>query len=61
VRERERQHFHRGPRPRHKPKHWHSGSIRVPRTEYGLTAARRRALEKYLDHMDALILATRRR
>jgi DNA-binding HxlR family transcriptional regulator len=34
---------------------------RVPRTEYRLTAAGRRALEKYLDHMDALIRATRRR
>jgi DNA-binding HxlR family transcriptional regulator len=33
---------------------------RVPRTEYRLTAAGRRALEKYLDHMDALISATRR-
>jgi DNA-binding HxlR family transcriptional regulator len=34
---------------------------RVPRTEYRLTAAGRRALEKYLDHMDALIRAARRR
>ena len=34
---------------------------RVPRTEYRLTAAGRRALEKYLDHMGALIRATRRR
>lgn len=34
---------------------------RTPRTEYKLTAAGRRALEKYLDHMDALIRATRRR
>jgi DNA-binding MarR family transcriptional regulator len=32
---------------------------RVPRTEYGLTAAGRRALEKYLSHMEALIHATR--
>jgi DNA-binding MarR family transcriptional regulator len=28
---------------------------RVPRTEYSLTAAGRRALEKYLNHMEALI------
>ena len=34
---------------------------RVPRTDYRLTAAGRRALETYLDHMDALIRATRRR
>jgi DNA-binding MarR family transcriptional regulator len=34
---------------------------RVPRTEYRLTAAGRRALEKYLDHMEALIGAMRRR
>lgn len=33
---------------------------RTPRTEYGLTAAGRRALEKYLDHMDAVIRAARR-
>jgi DNA-binding HxlR family transcriptional regulator len=32
---------------------------RVPRTEYRLTAAGRRALETYLDHMEALIHATR--
>lgn len=32
---------------------------RVPRTEYKLTAAGRRALERYLDHMEALIRATR--
>ncbi len=32
---------------------------RVPKTEYRLTAAGRRALEKYLDHMEALIHATR--
>lgn len=32
---------------------------RVPRTEYALTAAGRRALERYLDHMEALIKATR--
>jgi DNA-binding transcriptional ArsR family regulator len=33
---------------------------RTPRTDYKLTAAGRRALEKYLDHMDALIRAARR-
>src|SRR5437588_12793101 len=32
---------------------------RVPRTEYSLTASGRRALERYLDHMEALIKATR--
>jgi DNA-binding HxlR family transcriptional regulator len=32
---------------------------RVPRTEYRLTAAGRRALEKYLAHMDAIIKAVR--
>lgn len=32
---------------------------RMPRTEYSLTAAGRRALEKYLQHMEALIKATR--
>jgi DNA-binding transcriptional ArsR family regulator len=32
---------------------------RVPRTEYRLTAAGKRALEIYLDHMEALIRATR--
>ncbi len=32
---------------------------RVPRTEYRLTAVGRRALERYLDHMEALIHATR--
>ena len=32
---------------------------RVPRTEYKLTAAGRRALETYLDHMEALIRSTR--
>jgi DNA-binding transcriptional ArsR family regulator len=32
---------------------------RTPRTEYRLTAAGRRAFEKYLDHMDALIKAAR--
>lgn len=34
---------------------------RLPKTEYRLTAAGRRALEKYLDHMEALIRATRER
>ena len=34
---------------------------RVPRTEFRLTAAGRRALERYLDHMEALIHATRDR
>ncbi len=32
---------------------------RVPKTEYRLTANGRRSLEKYLDHMEALIQATR--
>ena len=32
---------------------------RMPRTEYSLTAAGRRALERYLGHMEALIKATR--
>jgi len=32
---------------------------RVPRTEYKLTTAGRRALERYVDHMEALIRATR--
>jgi DNA-binding MarR family transcriptional regulator len=32
---------------------------RVPKTEYSLTSAGRRALERYLDHMEALIKATR--
>ena len=32
---------------------------RVPKTEYALTAAGRRALEKYLGHMEALIKAAR--
>ena len=36
-------------------------SGRVPRTEYRLTAPGRRALERYLDHMEALIRATRDR
>ena len=34
---------------------------RVPKTEYTITAAGRRALERYLDHMEALIRATRER
>jgi DNA-binding HxlR family transcriptional regulator len=34
---------------------------RVPKTDYALTSAGRGALEKYLDHMEALIEATRRR
>ena len=32
---------------------------RVPRTEYELTSRGRQALERYLDHMEALIQATR--
>jgi DNA-binding MarR family transcriptional regulator len=32
---------------------------RVPRTDYALTASGRRALERYLDHMEALIRVTR--
>jgi DNA-binding HxlR family transcriptional regulator len=36
-----------------------SFSGRMPRTEYALTAAGRRALERYLDHMEALLRATR--
>jgi DNA-binding MarR family transcriptional regulator len=34
---------------------------RMPRTEFRLTPAGRRALERYLDHMEALIRATRER
>ena len=34
---------------------------RLPKTEYRLTAAGRRALERYLNHMEALIRATRER
>jgi DNA-binding HxlR family transcriptional regulator len=34
---------------------------RVPKTEYRLTTLGRRALERYLDHMEALIRATRER
>ena len=34
---------------------------RVPKTSYSLTPLGRRALERYLDHMEALIRATRDR
>jgi DNA-binding MarR family transcriptional regulator len=34
---------------------------RVPRTDYKMTASGRRALERYLDHMEALIQAMRER
>jgi DNA-binding MarR family transcriptional regulator len=34
---------------------------RTPKTEFKITAAGRRELESYLDHMDALIRATRKR
>jgi DNA-binding transcriptional ArsR family regulator len=34
---------------------------RVPKTQYRLTATGRRALQRYLDHMEALIRATRER
>jgi DNA-binding MarR family transcriptional regulator len=34
---------------------------RLPRTQYRITAAGRRALDKYLTHMEALIRATRER
>src|SRR5271165_7240652 len=34
---------------------------RLPKTEYRLTGAGRKALERYLDHMEALIRATRDR
>ncbi|HXI11753.1 MAG TPA: transcriptional regulator [Thermoanaerobaculia bacterium] len=33
---------------------------RVPHSDYRLTARGRRALQRYLDHMEALIAATRR-
>ena len=33
---------------------------RMPRTEYRLTGAGKRALEKYLAHMEAIIAATKR-
>jgi DNA-binding PadR family transcriptional regulator len=32
---------------------------RFPKTDYRLTATGRRALERYLDHMEAIIEATR--
>ena len=32
---------------------------RMPKTEYRITAEGRRALERYLDHMEALIHAMR--
>jgi len=34
---------------------------RMPKTEYKLTASGRKALERYLDHMEALIRAMRER
>lgn len=34
---------------------------RVPKTVYAITAAGRRALERYLDHMESLIRAARER
>ena len=34
---------------------------RVPRTDYRLSSSGRRALERYLDHMEALIHSTRER
>ena len=34
---------------------------RLPKTEYRITPLGRRALERYLDHMEALIRATRER
>ena len=34
---------------------------RTPRTEFALTAAGRRALQKYLDHMEAIISNARRK
>ena len=33
---------------------------RVPKSEYRITAKGRKALQRYLDHMEALIRATRR-
>lgn len=33
---------------------------RTPRTEYRITASGRKALQRYLDHMEALIAAMRR-
>lgn len=34
---------------------------RVPKTDFALTATGRRALERYLEHMEAIIKATRER
>jgi DNA-binding PadR family transcriptional regulator len=34
---------------------------RMPKTEYKLSAAGRKAFERYLDHMEALIQALRER
>lgn len=34
---------------------------RIPKTEYQVTASGRKALERYLNHMEALIQATRRK
>ena len=34
---------------------------RVPKTDYALTAPGRKALERYLNHMEAIIRATRDR
>jgi DNA-binding transcriptional ArsR family regulator len=34
---------------------------RMPRTDYALSATGRRALERYLEHMEAIIKATRER
>jgi len=34
---------------------------RMPRTEFALTAAGKRALQKYLDHMEAIISHARRK
>lgn len=34
---------------------------RVPKTEYAITPTGRRALERYLDHMESLIRAARER
>ena len=38
---------------------WKSFVGHVPRTEYQLTAAGRRALDQYLDHMESLIRRVR--
>ncbi|HMO82050.1 MAG TPA: transcriptional regulator [Pyrinomonadaceae bacterium] len=38
-----------------------SFSERVPLTEYKITSAGRKALERYLDHMEALIKAMKRK